>query len=96
MLFLGLIVTTVFGYKDGFVYTNGNQFMLNGKPYYFAGANCYNLFTFGSGKSNDTETHYMNKTEIDTHFYNMAANGVKVVRTWGFSTESWYINLYFL
>ena len=89
LLLLSLFVRNSLGYKDGFVYTNGNQFMLNGKPYYFAGANCYNLFTFGSGSGN-TETQYMSKTDIDAHFGNMSANGVKVLRTWGFDTESWY------
>lgn len=73
----------------GFVTTKGSQFWLNGKPFYFAGANCYSLFTYGSG-SGDPETQYMNKTEIDVQFAAMAANGVQVVRTDGFNEQSWH------
>ena len=75
--------------SEGFVYHEGNQFMLNGNPYYFAGANCYNLFTFGSG-SGDTETQYMSKEDIDDMMSIMEKNGVSVVRTWGFNTETWH------
>jgi len=72
-----------------FVYVQGTHFMINGKPFYFAGANCYDMFTYGSG-SGDTETQYMDKAAIDLHMKNMYDNGVRVLRLWGFSLESWH------
>jgi len=74
---------------NGFVSCQGVNFMLNGKPYYFAGANCYDLFTYGDGmstsSSNAIETSYMNKSAIDAQMARMQADGVTVVRTWGFN-----------
>jgi len=87
---LAFIIVESVGVPQDFVYTQGTQFMLNGKPYYFAGANCYDLFTYGSG-SGDPETQYMDKVAIDAHFKEMADNGVKVLRTWGFNSgQSWH------
>ncbi|MFI1576260.1 hypothetical protein ACH4VQ_36320 [Streptomyces anulatus] len=40
---------------DSFATRCGIRFCLDGEEYYFAGANAYDLFTFGSG-SGDTET----------------------------------------
>ena len=74
------------GGGDSFVTANESTFYLGGRPFYFAGANCYDIFTYGSS-SGDTESSYMNKTKIDEHFSTMAANGVSVVRTWGFNTQ---------
>ena len=53
------------------------------------GANCYNLFTYGSG-AGDTESAYMNKQQIDEMMEIMESNKVQVVRTWGFNTETWH------
>lgn len=79
---------------DKFVTRSGTNFMLDGKPYYFAGANTYDLFTYGDGSSTtDTttiENNYMDKARIDAQFQRLAAAGVKVVRTWGFNMESWH------
>jgi len=73
-----------------FVYTQGTQFMLNGKPFYFAGANSYNVFTFGGGYG-DPETQYMDKAAIDKLFQDMENNGVTVLRTWAFNVgQSWH------
>jgi len=58
--------------NEGFVKRDGDQFKLDGLPYYFAGNNCYYLFY---------KSHFM----IDDLMAAMARNGVKVVRTWGFS-----------
>jgi hypothetical protein len=73
----------------GFVYRCGTHFCLDGKTFYFAGANTYDLFTYGSG-SGDTETQYMDKARIDAQMAAMAADKVEVVRTWMFSHESWH------
>lgn len=67
----------------------GIRFCLDGKAFYFAGTNTYDLFTYGSA-SGDTETQYMDKARIDAHFARMAADKVTVVRTWLFSMESWH------
>ncbi len=78
----------------GFAYACGIHFCLDGKPYYFAGANTYDLFTYGDGSSNtttaDIETRYMNKARIDAHFANLQADGVSVLRLWMFSHEAWH------
>jgi mannan endo-1,4-beta-mannosidase len=74
---------------SGFVQRCGIHFCVNGATTYFAGANSYDLFTFGSG-SNDTETLYMDKTAIDAQMANMAADGVTLLRTWMFDHESWH------
>ncbi|MBN6547863.1 cellulase family glycosylhydrolase, partial [Actinacidiphila bryophytorum] len=73
----------------GFVQRCGTHFCVNGKTAYFAGANSYDLFTFGSG-SGDTETQYMDKAAIDSEMANMASDGVTVVRTWMFDHETWH------
>jgi len=73
----------------GFVQRCGIHFCVGGQVQYFAGANSYDLFTYGSG-SGDTETQYMDKAAIDAQMANMASDGVTVVRTWMFSHESWH------
>ena len=73
----------------GFVQRCGIHFCLDGKAYYFAGANTYDVFTFG-GSYGDTETQYMDKTRIDNHFAQLQADKVSVLRLWMFSHESWH------
>jgi Cellulose binding domain/Cellulase (glycosyl hydrolase family 5) len=74
---------------DGFVSRCGVHFCLNGKTYYFAGANTYDVFTYG-GSYGDTETQYMDKTRIDNHFAELQSDGVSVLRLWMFDHESWH------
>ncbi|WP_298484150.1 carbohydrate binding domain-containing protein [uncultured Ruminococcus sp.] len=79
---------------EGFVYAEGTHFMCDGEPFYFAGCNSYDMFTLGDGSSassiSDIETKYMYKDQIDTRMQEMQDNGVTVLRTWGFSNETWH------
>jgi uncharacterized repeat protein (TIGR03803 family) len=80
----------------GYVSRQSTNFMLNGRPLYFAGANCYDLFTYGdgssTGSSNLIETSYMDKSAIDAQMARMQADGVTVVRTWGFNHDgTWHV-----
>ena len=80
--------------SDGFVSAKGTHFYLNGEPYYFAGANSYDLFTLGDSSSDSTTkdicTKYMDPDKIESRIKSMHDNGITVFRTWGFSTESWH------
>ncbi|AXT53265.1 PKD domain-containing protein [Aquimarina sp. BL5] len=73
----------------GFVYAEEEKFMLDGRPYYFSGANVYDFFTYGSS-SGDIETQFMDKDRIDEHMRRLYVNGIRVVRLWGFSHEDWH------
>ncbi len=73
----------------GFAYRCGVHFCLDGKYYYFAGANTYDVFTYG-GSWGDIETTWMDKARIDAHFAELQADSVKVLRLWMFSHESWH------
>ncbi len=73
----------------GFVSRCGIHFCLNGHTYYFAGANTYDVFTYG-GSYGDTETTYMDKTRIDNHMAELAGDGVSVLRLWMFDHEAWH------
>ncbi|HEX9061533.1 MAG TPA: cellulose binding domain-containing protein, partial [Clostridia bacterium] len=61
----------------GIVYTQGTKFVLDGHPFYYAGCNSYDLFT----KTN---------SEIDNRMQKLQDIGVKVLRTWAFSHETWH------
>lgn len=54
-----------------FVKQTGTQFVLNGKPFRFAGTNNYYM-------------HYKTNAAIDDVLDNAAAMGLKVIRIWGF------------
>lgn len=75
--------------SSGFVQRCGINFCLDGKTYYFAGANTYDVFTYG-GSYGDTETQYMDKARIDAHMAELQADKVSVLRLWMFSHESWH------
>jgi hypothetical protein len=78
----------------GFAYRCGIHFCQDGKPFYFAGANTYDVFTFGDGSSTatqmDIETRFMDKARIDAHFARLQADKVTVLRLWMFSHEAWH------
>ncbi|WP_299245686.1 PKD domain-containing protein [uncultured Aquimarina sp.] len=89
-----LFCTHLFAQKQkavpmGFVYAEEEKFMLDGRPYYFSGANVYDFFTYGSS-SGDIETQFMDKDRIDEHMRRLYKNGIRVVRLWGFSHEDWH------
>ena len=71
-----------------------HPFCLDGKLFYYAGANSYDLFTFGDGSNNSTpsdiETKFMDKASIDAVFANAQSDQVKVMRTWMFDHETWH------
>lgn len=79
---------------EGFIYAEGEKFYIDGEPFYFAGTNAYDLFTIGDSSSSSTIedicNKYMYPKEIEARIKEMADNGVKVIRTWGFSNESWH------
>ncbi|MGC1377731.1 MAG: cellulose binding domain-containing protein [Anaerolineales bacterium] len=78
----------------GFVYACGIHFCKDGQPFYAAGANNYNVFTYGDGSSSatrtDIETKYMNKAQIDALFASLQADQVNVLRVWMFDHETWH------
>lgn len=80
--------------ETGFVYANGNHFFCDGKYFYFAGCNSYNLHRYGDGSNTgsieDICTKFMHQDEIDQCMQEMADAGVTVVRTWAFSSDSWH------
>lgn len=67
----------------------GIHFCFNAKPFYFAGANTYDVFTYG-GSWGETETTYMDKARIDAHFTHLQQDKVTVLRLWMFSHETWH------
>src|SRR6185436_12380218 len=73
----------------GFAYRCGIHFCLDGNLYYFAGANTYDVFTYGGGYG-DIETQWMDKPRIDAHFAKLQADKVMVLRLWMFSHESYH------
>jgi mannan endo-1,4-beta-mannosidase len=78
----------------GFVYACGIHFCLDGQPFYFAGANTYDVFTYGDGSSlstqSDIENKYMDKAKIDALFAHLQSDGVTALRLWMFSHETWH------
>lgn len=58
------------GVPNGFAYTQGTRFMLDGSPFYYAGTNCYYL-TFKSQEA------------VNNVFKDAEAMGLKVIRVWG-------------
>ncbi|MBN2441411.1 MAG: cellulase family glycosylhydrolase [Spirochaetales bacterium] len=77
ILILFAVTAPLYAQPAGVVYSNGTHFYVDGGIYYFAGANCYDLFT-------------CEPAVLDTRFAEMASDGIKVVRTWGWSNEDWH------
>jgi mannan endo-1,4-beta-mannosidase len=79
---------------SSFVTRCGIHFCLDGKAFYYAGANSYDIFTFGDGSStstqDDIETKFMDKSAIDAYFDNAQSDGIQVIRTWMFDHETWH------
>jgi mannan endo-1,4-beta-mannosidase len=73
--------------RDSFVTRCGIRFCLDGKPYYFAGANTYDVFTFGFDWLPAPD--YVDKAKIDAHMARLQNDGVAVLRLWMFSHEDW-------
>ena len=88
-LTLGRAGTAEAAGADSFATRCGTHFCLDGKEYYFAGTNTYDMFTYG-GSYGDTETQFMDKARIDAQFANLQADKVDVVRLWMFSHENWH------
>lgn len=104
--FLLVVLTTLFlfifslnsaAYKEDFIYTEGTNFMMNDETFYFAGANAYDLFTRGDGWIGRSEqsreeiiTYFMDQEQIDDIMSKAAKDGIRVIRTWGFSHEEWH------
>jgi hypothetical protein len=63
----------------------GIHFCVDGKTFYVAGADSYDMFSYGG--TGDTETQYIDKPRIDAHLAEMQSNGVTVVRTWMFGHQ---------
>ncbi|KAG8706264.1 hypothetical protein FRC08_001170 [Ceratobasidium sp. 394] len=68
---LALLVSAVPSPK--YVKTDGTRFELDGKPYYFAGTNCY-WCSFTA-----------NMSDVEIAFDAAAKAGLNVIRTWGFN-----------
>ena len=56
-------------------------------PFYFAGTNTYDVFTFGFDWLPGEQ--YVDKPRIDAHMARLQADGVTVLRLWMFSHEDW-------
>ena len=74
--------------RDSFITRCGIRFCLDGKAYYFAGTNTYDMFTFGVDWLPGEQ--YMDKAKIDTHMARLQTDGVTVLRLWMFSHEDWH------
>lgn len=86
--------TTTQAAPAGFVYRCGIRFCLDGKYFYFAGSNTYDMFTYGDGSSTgsatDIETKFIDKARIDAHFTRLQQDKVTVLRVWMFNHTSWH------
>ena len=60
--------------SSGFVYAEGTHLMLDGQTYYFAGTNAFYLSSLDVNSDD----------QVRTFFEVQSANGVRVVRFWGF------------
>src|SRR6185503_7049445 len=73
----------------GFVTRCGIHFCLDGRTFYFAGTNTYDVFTYG-GSWGDTGDPYMEEARMDAHLAHLQEDKVAVVRVWMFDHEQWH------
>jgi hypothetical protein len=73
--------------RDSFVTRCGVRFCLDGKAFYFAGTNTYDLFTYGFDWLPGEQ--YVDKAKIDAQMTRLQTDGVTVLRLWMFSHEDW-------
>jgi Cellulose binding domain len=73
--------------RDSFVTRCGIRFCLDGRPYYVAGTNTYDVFTMGFDWLPGEQ--YVDKARIDAHMAKLQRDGVSVLRLWMFSHEEW-------
>jgi Cellulose binding domain/Cellulase (glycosyl hydrolase family 5) len=73
--------------RDSFVTRCATHFCLGGKPYYFAGANTYDMFTYGFDWLPGEQ--YVDKVKIDAQMARLQTDGVTALRLWMFSHEDW-------
>jgi len=73
--------------RDSFVTRCGIRFCIDGRAFYFAGTNTYDMFTFGFDWLPGEQ--YVDKPRIDAHMARLQADGVTVLRLWMFSHEDW-------
>jgi len=65
---------------DGFVVVSGTDFMLDGKPFHYAGTNCYYLMVYSADLGL--------RAHVDEVLEEAAAMGLRVIRTWAFNDGS--------
>ncbi len=73
-----VITRTAHATNEGFVTRVGEEFMLDGKPFRFAGANAYYLMTYATGPDHS-------RASVDEDIRDAAAMQLKVLRTWAFN-----------
>ncbi|MBV1852520.1 cellulose binding domain-containing protein [Catellatospora tritici] len=73
--------------RDSFITRCGIRFCLDNRPYYFAGTNTYDVFTFGYDWLPGEQ--YVDKAKIDAHMLRLQNDKVQVLRLWMFSHEDW-------
>jgi|GEM_PF-741903 len=65
---------------EGFVGVSGTNFVVDGKPFYYAGANCYYLMVYAADPGL--------RPHVDEVLEEAASMGLRVVRTWAFNDGS--------
>jgi hypothetical protein len=81
-LFLICVAANAFAHKRNFITAEGKVFKEGGDVFYFAGTNCYYLMEFAS----ETQGGYKNKAGVDEVLTEANQMGLKVIRTWAFSS----------
>lgn len=77
----------------GFVSTSGTHFVLDGRPFYFAGSNAYyvpfkNVNPFQTILPESKLTFMQNQTDVELGLRAAKRAGLNVFRTWGFNDKN--------